>query len=48
MADVATRLPGSHNRVIMQFDNRILDDIAARLEQTTKQERLFTVRWRLT
>ncbi len=28
MADVATSLPGSHNRAIMQFDNRILDDIA--------------------
>ena len=28
MADVATRLRASHNPAIMQFDNRILDDIA--------------------
>ncbi len=36
------------SRTVDAEKDRILDDIAARLEQTTKQERLFTVRWRLT
>ena len=35
------------SRAVDAEKDRILDDIAARLEQTTKQKRLFTVRWRL-
>ena len=35
------------SRAVEAEKDRILDDIAARLQQATKSERLFTVRWRL-